>query len=261
MPLRRRQNAKRSLAPRRVRAKKSVSRSRLTVSKVKRMINRTQETKMASTDYGYTLFNSGITNVADLVGVLPSIARGTDEQNRIGSSIRPVKLVIRGYYNYNTYGNTNLDAMEILTRLFLLSDKTIKSYVDKASVSLDILDKGGLSQQFTGTTNDYLTPANTHRHRFWHDKRHVMMKPYGYWGSTTPLACLDKSMFKSFVITLYKKDMPAVLNYDENDSVSVPVNFAPFLALGYASAFGDAPDTTSTKLGLAFTSTLYYKDA
>jgi len=242
--------------------KRRAMRSKLTIQNVKRLINRSQETKMASNEYGYTLFNSAISSSSDLISVLPSIPRGTDENYRIGTTIRPIKMVIRGYINYNTYANTNVNASEILTRMFLVQDKAVRCYTDKSNFSIDFLDKGGVPEQFTGTALTYLLPHNNQRHKFLADKRHVIMKPFGYFAnSTNPMASVDKSMFKSFVITLTQKQLPATFVFDENESVSFPINFAPYLALGYADAFNGTPDTSTTQVGISFVSTLYYKDA
>jgi len=242
--------------------KRRIRKSNVTLQKVKRMISRSQETKMASNEYGYTLFNSAISSSSDLISVLPAITRGTDENYRIGTTIRPIKMVIRGYINYNTYANTNVNASEILTRMFLVQDKAVKCYTDKSNFSLDLLDKGGLPEQFTGTALNYLLPHNNQRHKFLADKKHVILKPYGFFGtSTTPMASVHTSMFRPFTITLTRKQLPASLIYDENESVSHPINFAPYLALGYADAFNGTPDTTATQLGISFVSTLYYKDA
>jgi len=164
---------------------------------------------------------------------------------------------------YNNYVDVNFQPREILTRRFLFQDKAVKCYTDGASVSLDLLDKGGLAEQFSGTQLSYLLPHNTHRHTFFKDQRHVIMKPFGYMNNpgADAMTSVDKSMFKPFTITLTQKQLPAVLHWDENESVNYPINFAPYLALGYADAFGAAADTTTTQIGMSFVSTLYYKDA
>jgi len=243
--------------------KRRVARSNLTIQKVKRMIKSSQETKFVTTEYGFTTFNSAISSVADIIAVLPALPRGNEDNRRIGSTVRPVKMVIRGYVVYNNYVDVNFQPREILTRRFLFQDKAVKCYTDGASVSLDLLDKGGLAEQFSGTQLSYLLPHNTHRHTFFKDQRHVIMKPFGYMNNpgADAMTSVDKSMFKPFTITLTQKQLPAVLHWDENESVNYPINFAPYLALGYADAFGAAADTTTTQIGMSFVSTLYYKDA
>jgi len=245
-----------------------VPRQLVTKQQLYKAISKNIETKKVTTRYGLTSFNSGINSTSDLITVVPPVANGTGETQRVGSQISPIKLVIRGYiaYGCDTLDSaTNIQAKILLGRLFLFQDKAIKQYGNVSNVNLNILDIGGSPSYFDGFAVNWLDPTNKTQHTFFKDMKFKMLKPFGQVNSTTNannIVSMDNSLFKPFSITLTKKHLPAKFNYDENSgSGTFPVNFAPYLALGYANSMNYAPDTSITQLKLMFDSTLYYKDA
>lgn len=246
------------------RPKRSVPRSINAL--VSKAINRNMETKFSSNQYTYTGFNSSINSSGDFIVCLPNVNQGTAQNNRIGSSIKPVKLVIRGYYVYRA--DSWNGARMLGTRLFCFSDKTVSSYpvLTSAGANYQLLDAGGSPLTYTGTAMNYITPHNKDAFRWYADKRKTILKPYGYTNSLSPsssneITGMDKSMFVPFTITIPASKMPSVLKYDESISSSVPVNFAPLLALGYSDLLNFPADTVVQQLGMNFIATLYFKDA
>lgn len=241
--------------------------NRAVKSYVNRRIARTQETKIVSTQYAPTLFNSGISSIGDLVTVLPPVTLGTGQNNRIGNSIRPIKLVIRGYVSYYTSSSTLADARMLGARLMCWQDKSNRSYGNSSITNYQLINYGGTSQTFDGTVSRWLAPHNTDQMQWFCDKKMRIMKPFGYTNvggtasATNAMTSMDHSLFHPFTITISAKHLPAVLKYDATESSNFPVNFAPYLALGYCDLLGAAADTVSTQLQLAFDATLYYKDA
>lgn len=240
----------------------------VTKSQLYRAIRRNVETKFATNSYAYTTFNSGITAAADFVSVLPNITLGTNQNNRIGNSIRPLKMVIRGYVCYHTdslASASNQDARMLGARLFVLQDKTNRSYANTPN-NFNILDIGGSSSTFTGTALDFVIPHNSDMYQIYADKKMKILKPFGFTNNATPtstnaITSFNNSMFHPFVITLTQKQLPAVLKFDESESINYPVNFAPYIALGYSDLLNKTPDTLNTQLAMEFVSTLYYEDA
>ena len=233
---------------------------------VKQIVMKNTETKQATLQYNTTAFNSGINGPGDQMQVLPPVGVGTSQYQRIGASIKPIKLVIRGFIQYKT--DNNAGARMIGVRQFCYSDKTVSSYGTNtlAGSNFQLLDIGSSSQNFTGTSLNYNTPHNKDQFRFYSDRKHVIMKPYGLTNTlspsaTTELTSVDKSMYKSFIITIPASKMPANLKYDDTNSISQPVNFAPFLSVGYCDLLGYTGDTTNTQILTTWVSTLYYKDA
>lgn len=249
--------------------KKTSNKALVTKSQLYRAIRRNVETKFATNQYTFTLFNSGINAIGDYITVLPQIINGTGQNNRIGHSIRPIKLVIKGYVCYNTdalaASSAYLSASMLGARLFLFQDKTNRCYANTVT-SYALLDAGGTSTTFSGTAIQWCLPHNNDEFKFFADKRMKILKPFGYTNSTTPTNATDitsfnSSMFRPFVITLTQKHMPAVLNFDDSLSVYYPTNFSPYMALGYCDLLNKAADVVNTRLGMEFTATLYYEDA
>ena len=236
------------------------------VKLVKQIVQKTQETKQISKQYTVTAFNSAINGAGDQMVVLPDISVGAGQYQRIGASIKPIKLVIRGYIQYKS--DNNAGARMIGVRQFCYSDRTVSTYNSNllAGSNFQLLDTGSSSGNFTGTQLNFNTPHNKDQFKFYSDKRYIMMKPYGLTNtlsptSSTDLTAVDKSLYRPFVITIPASKMPATLRYDDTNSTSLPVNFAPFLSVGYCDLLGYTGDTTATQILTTWVSTLYYKDA
>lgn len=250
--------------PRRVQRKASIPTA--IKSYVRKTMNRNEETKMASTTFNTTAFNSSITSLADFNAILPSISSGSVQNARVGVAIKPVKLVIRGYICYKT--DNNQGARMIGTRLFCFSDKSCNNYSTalSAGVNYNLLDLGGTSSNYTGTALNYMTPHNGDLFKFYADKKHTITKPYGLTNTLSPSASteltgVDKSLYQPFTIVIPASKMPSVLKYDDVLSSGYPINFAPWLAVGYSDLLGYPADTTTTQIMMEYVSTLYYKDA
>lgn len=236
-------------------------------SQLYRAIRRQNETKMSSTTYGYTGFNSGITLAGDLITVLPIVQQGIGQNQRIGSKIKPLKLVIRGYINYYApTATTNIDARMLGARLFCFQDKGIRSYASATANNYNLLDPGGAPLTFSGSLDRYMLPTNKDQFIFYCDKKMRVLKPFGGTNNVTPTTAnamgeMNNTLYHPFVITISQKKLPAVFNFDETSSPNFPTNFAPLIASGYCDLFNHTADTVTTQLGLQFTTTLYYEDA
>jgi len=240
----------------------------ITKTQLYRAIRRNIETKIVSTQYGLTSFNSSIGATTDLIKCLPDIIQGSGQNNRIGHEIRPLKLVIRGYVAFNTDsvgGSTYQDAVQLGGRLFCFQDKANRCYT-QAIVNYNLLDAGGTSAQFAGTAMNFVVPHNSDQFMFFADKRMRIQKPFGWTNNVSPsstnaITSMNPSLFHPFTITFTQKQLPAVFKYDETMSSSFPVNFAPYIALGYADLLNKSPDVSTVRLNMEFCSTLYYEDA
>lgn len=244
------------------RPKRSVPRS--IASLVSKAINRNLETKMVSTTYNFTGFNSAINAIGDYVGILPPVLAGTGQNARIGSEIKPIKLVLRGYiaYRADTYSNARM----LGTRLFCFSDKSVNSYTVSTSAGQNyrLIDQGGTSSTFDGTALSYMQPHNTDAFKWYADKKHTILKPTGLTNTltgTSEITSMHTSMYKPFTIVISGSKLPASLKYDDSLSTNQPVNFAPYLAFGYCDLLNYIPDTATTQVGMEWVATLYYKDA
>ena len=240
--------------------KKNPGTKLVTKSQLYKAIHKNEETKLVLTEAAYTLYNSGISSASEMVSIIPPMSQGTSGNQRVGDSIRPIKLVFRAVLSYNADNISS--ANMIISRLFLLQQKGIRDAGYAASLSTQILQNGSVGTTFTGALLDITRPKNTDLFTFYADKKHKFLKPAGlsYTGVASGITSMDKSMVQFVTITLTQKQLPAVLKYNGTSATS-PDNFLPLMALGYAYAQNDTPDGISTQLGISWTSTLYYKDA
>ena len=241
-------------------AKKGKGKGLVTKAQLYKAIHKNEETKLVCVEQNYTLYNSGISSNTEMTNVLPAVPNDTTASGRIGDSIRPVKLVIRGVMTYNSYNY--LDSNMIISRMFLVQQKGIRDAAYKSSVSTQLLQFGATNTSFTGALLDITRPQNTDQFTFFADRKHTFLKPYGINGTTAAgnMTSSDKSLVKYFTITLTQKQLPAVLKYSGSSSTN-PSNFLPLLCLGYSYTNNGSPDVGTTQIGLSYTSTLYYKDA
>lgn len=256
-------NAKRSTRPRKLRRAKSTKVSAPVKQYVSRALSRNEETKIVSTEYSLSSFNSSISSVADLIECFPNISQSTAQNGRVGNKIRPVRLEITGYVIY--LADQRNDARMLGARLLCFQDKQIKCYTN-TQLNYNLLNLGGTSSNFTGTAMNYIAPANRDNFQIFADKKMKILKPFGLTnlavpGSTLSVTGMDNSLFHPFKIVLTQKHMPAIIQYDQAESTVHPVNFAPKMALGYSDLLNFAPDSVTLQLAMQFCATLYYKDA
>jgi hypothetical protein len=240
------------------------------VKVIKKVISSQNETKQAYITTGNSLvkFNSGITAVGDLIQVLPNIAQGTGEGQRIGSQIRAQKLNIRGFVklDINT-ANNNSKLSNVIVRMMVVSMKTSPSYQDALGMSPKIgslLMKGQSTTAFEGYLQDIYAPINTQVFTVHSDRRFYLRQdnllPIGASPPSTNLSQDVSNTVKFFNINVKCKNR--LLRYDEDvGSDLLPSNFGPFLLLGYSYLDGSAPDSLDTKVGLSYDATFNYEDA
>ena len=238
----------------------------VTKSQLYKAINKMSETKQATTELAYTQFNSAISSASEYYGVLPGIGAGVGPNQRIGDQIRPKRIVIRGYLNFVTDAPSYNGAVMLISRLFCFQPKTVRNNtLVSSNVSANLLTNGGNPQAFTGALLDIMRPTNNEEFTFFAQRKHTFLKP---WGLTNQLitnvnvdmTSVDKSLVYFFTITLTQKHIPAVLKY-ASDSQTYPTNFAPLLALGYANSTNALPDTAFQRIGMSYSSTMFYEDA
>jgi len=181
-------------------------------SQLYRAIHRNVETKIAVSKYGLTPFNSGIgASALDCIMCLPTVNQGIDNAQRIGQSIKPIKLVIRGYVVYNTedlLGSGKFDARMLGARLFCYQDKGNRA-ASNLVYNASLLEDGTGTKNFTGVALDFGAPKNTDEFTFYADKKFRVLKPYGTTNDATPsnttsIMCMNNSMYHPFTITLTK---------------------------------------------------------
>lgn len=251
---------------RKFRKGRTKKRSRKTFAKrVGAIINKGRETKEVYNNLAQTSFNSGIDSAGDVIRILPNMANGLGEAQRIGNQVQALSLTVKGAIIYNpsagqfgTYSNTRLGI-----RMMIVQPKAYSSYdaiQANATTWLPQLLRKGLTQTaFTGVLDDLWAPINTEAITKYYDKVFMMTSPL----QSTAVGYTEfLGSTKLFSKTFKFKGAGKVLRYDPDFNANIlPTNYAPCIIIGYTHMDGSAPDTLSTAIQMNFTSFLNYKDA
>lgn len=216
------------------------------------------ETKHASkTLENLTGHNSAIGS-GDAVTLLPSVAQGTDDFNRIGDRISPVALYIKGRLGL-TY-NSQQNNRPISVRVMVVSQRTVRdasflsAWTPNLLLSANDPDSGLLDTAYDGTARNAMYPVNKNMFTV-HYKRDFTMYPSQGTDAGVGIESENKTLLKWGA----KIKLPKTLVY-YNSSTDVPQNACPFLLIGYCYADGTSPDVTTLRLTSTTVSTLYFKD-
>lgn len=253
--------------------RKAISRVKKTnfkknVIKVLREQIETKEAYHTNSSAALVKYNSGINSVADITNgiILPTLAKGTNDNERIGEKVRALRLNVRGYLKFDYNTSAAAPASSVGVRMMVVSVKGRDSY-DMATINgnalFSLLKKGGTSTAFTGILSDLTAPINRDLFTVHHDKL-IYLKQDMVFQTGTPTNSWVTSDVSKLIrfFNLNVKCRNKELKYeDATNSGLYPTNFFPFLIVGYAYLDGSAADTVSTKLGLEYTTTLKYEDA
>jgi len=230
-----------------------------TLQLVKRMISKDAENKsVGNVVEEAVLHNSAITS-GDCEPLIPEIAQGTDQFQRIGDKIKPKSLSVRGTLALNgsslTGGYTNVP---LQVRVMVLSQKDIKvgSQVLAGGVDTAHLLEPNLvgvnETDYSGTTINALLPANKDLFRVYYDKTFTLCGPQPEGTEAVTRFCVNWA---------YRfKKLPASLTFD-NGNGDYCNNFAPFVCIGYSFPDGSSPDSISRRLVSTCYAKLEYEDS
>jgi len=228
------------------------------VTIVKKMIDRNVENKFV----GYqvetnVLHNSGITS-GDCLPILGTVVSGTTPTRRIGDRISPKSLTVKGVLSWTPAGCNTSQNMYV--RVIIASQKTIKlgSQVVAGAVDAAHLVRTGIDgfdqTNFDGTTRSLNYLMNKDSFHVYYDRIHMLAPNNVGGGGCESMPLYSKRWSYTF------KSLPSHLAFDTQNG-DWPINFAPFLAIGYAYPDGTAPDVVTTKLITNTNSYLSFEDA
>lgn len=248
--------------------KKKTTMKKTKTTKTYKKVERDIEDKEAWTSSNATFFNSGIDGSADMIQIIPNIAKGVGENSRIGNQLRAKSLNIRGFVRFLPQPNTTVNTTHyghVAIRLMVLSLKTAPNYTaaqSQASALSALLQKGGTTVGFTGAISDIFAPINSEIFTKHYNKVFYVNQSYVITGdgTTNPKVAIDVSKLVKFFNIKVKCNK--ILKYDASlSSDLLPSNLGCFLVAGYSYLNGDAPDYTTTNLQVSYDSVLRYEDA
>jgi len=254
---------KRTRAPRRKFAKKRANRkpSKSLVKIIQKQIHKDIEDKSKNVNYDLTAYNSSITLGPDASKVIPSIAQGTDNGERIGDKIRMKSINIRGHMILSAPSIGNQSNCRIGVRLMVVQPKRYSNDTDVTTYFNNwmpyLLDNGVSSNAYTGAIKDLYTPINRDAITVYYDKVHYLSSTNVVVLSSVGVANEDlRYTTKMFNIRIPCKKVLTYLDGNET-----PQNFAPMVILGYSKLDGSSADTIATNVSMAYVSACRYEDA
>lgn len=238
--------------------------SKTFVKQVQRIINKNAEDKQAYASLVNYNYNSGINSSADLNFILPNIATGVADNERIGDQIMCKNFTVKGHIisnlTYNSYSQCRIGL-----RLMVVQPKTSSSSSlisnDASNWLSYLLKKGGTTTGFSGLVSDLYAPINTDAITKYYDRVMYINSPYqvGTVSGALDVATYNSTKFFSITMPRCKKKL---LKYDESvGSDLTPTHYNPVLILGYCHLDSAAPDTVSAQLNLSWVSTMSYQDS
>lgn len=234
---------------------------------VQKAIKKTQEKKSVTLDTQIVAFNSAITSQGDVIPLVPPIAQGYGDGDRIGDQVKGVSIDLNGHIEAAIGTNKYLLSGEcrLAVRVFVLENKGVSnsSYLqgDYTAITQNLLKKGNQVGPFAGDVQSLYLPVNQEVCKVHYDKVHLITVPFQRNAATLNVTPVNTSVDLSKSIKMLKIKIPCnkMLQFNNSNS-NVPVNFAPYLMIGYAFLDGTVPDVLTTSMQAQFIATLNYTD-
>lgn len=232
-------------------------------------------------DRQYSIQNQFISSTtSDLKWLLPNVAIGTEDNQRIGNQITPTSLRIDGVVKVSLTNLTAPAPTDIYVVVYVLTHKVFKSYealLGSPAVAPAVGFVGG--NNFNQLLKNGENTTTNFSGNFWaaHQpvadqyynvlaKKIVRLRFAGLYTSGGQSVSIANShdYQANLSITLTEKHMPAKLKYPEGTVTgafnNAPLNYAPFMCLGYYYADGSTPATPQAIVEQSYVSKLNYKD-
>ena len=213
----------------------------------------------------FTAFSSGITSTNEIYAALPHTQQGTDDHQRIGDEIQPIKGQVKIDLAWND--QQNQQSFDRTVHVFLLTAVAVKDMVDVGSIPItELLDLGtGVNAGFNGTKDRSMAIVNNAGFRVLHHKQIRLSKVWGRPNGVTGTNIGGTDSIVGSIGPSYKRlvlnvRMPKKLKYD-NHGATYPTNYAPFFCIGWTSNDAVGPADSSINLQVMSTVHMWYKDA
>lgn len=231
-------------------------------SAVKKIANRSIETKFVTAVVEANVFHNSAIGTADWYRIIPQIPAGVGDNQRTGDRVSPTTLMLRGMVARADPALNNRPIMVRVLALQLKGERYFQTsqtawaggaYSSLLKYNTELLSGPAEVQPFTGLQQDLYQPVNREVFDVLGER---FIKLDGHLAGSvesSPVSTLAKN-FNMKIKT------PKVLRYG-NTANQLPENFAPFLSVGYAYMDGSAPDVVATQVVVNAFAHLYYKDA
>ena len=239
------------------RAKPSVRPSASFARKVKQVITKNSETKTKVFSSNVTAYNQQLNTVGDCLRLMPVVAGGVGEDQRIGNMIKLKSLNLRGTFTF-TLAQTTSANCRIGVRVLILKTKRYMDWNAGASDFGTNYNKllEGVNTGVTGILSEFNTPINRDYFTVVADKRYYISQSV-FAGTQGQAAVTNTTKFINMKIPYCRRN----LQYDQDFNVSEPLNFPYYMLVSYYKLGGEAADAAGTSyLTFQYTTTASYTD-
>jgi len=286
---------KRSMRVKKRVAKRPARTSPTLVRAITRVISRKAESKQAMfygtsgvfpqtglyNDRGFSVQNQFISSTtSDLKQLLPNVAEGVADNERIGEQISPTSLRINGLVKVSLTNLTTPAPTDVYAVVYVLTHKVYKSYealLGSPAVPPAVGFVGGnnfnqlLKNGENATTNftgNWWAARQPVADQYYNviAKKIIRLRFAGLYTSGGQSVSIANShdYQANWTVTLNKRHLPAHLKYPESTVTgafnNAPQNFAPFMCVGYYNADGTNTATPQAIIESTYVTTLNYKD-
>lgn len=232
-------------------------------------------------DRGFSVQNQFISSTtSDLKWLLPNVAEGVADNERIGEQITPTSLRISGLVKVSLTNLTTPAPTDVYAVVYVLTHKVYKSYealLGSPAVPPAVGFVGGnnfnqlLKNGENATTNftgNWWAARQPVADQYYNviAKKIIRLRFAGLYTSGGQSVSIANShdYQANWSVTLNKRHLPAHLKYPESTVTgafnNAPQNFAPFMCVGYYNADGTNTASPQAIIESTYVSTLNYKD-
>jgi len=247
--------------------KKTVAKKQTFEKKVLSVIHKQTEDKvahMSSSETQLIRFNGTINVASDCLRLVPTVTRGTADNERVGDMITLKKHQIQGYFRFDPIITTGQNQFAgVMVRQLIISFKTASNYdaitsdpnINNKLASL--LRKGGATVGFTGLIGDVMADINRDVFTVHYDKNYYIYQDrcnsaIGYHSAQETIKFFDFSMKVTNKTLKYSDDV-------SNDLL--PTNYSPVMCFGYTYLDGTAPPLDVNQfMGIHYNAQITYED-
>lgn len=229
----------------------------------------------------------------DFYPLVPPVPEGTGQHQRIGKTIRPTGLYVKGQlqlaaeFNDLVLGNQEV-YKPIVARVIIFRQKNVNSCYNSGNVNLNVLMKPNFTavngssgtapagygsddnaKPFNGYVHDLLIPTNKEMFEIAMDRKftlvpNLMQNLTAGPGISTEPGFVQPSVRSNYQEYSIKLPVKKVLKFDEDSANNWCIGSAWWVAVGYAYTDGTPPDNSVgsySQLQHRAVATLYYEDA
>lgn len=237
---------------------------------LRRAIAGNEETKYIATQLCDLNFAAPIGSASDCVPLVPKITQGTDDFQRVGRKVKPVRSYVDVFlgFNQNIDGNPLQTSQQIYAVLYVVTSKIWKNYNNVPTgpgIFNKLLDDGdGTSTPFLGSLTDLAKPVN--RDEFTPIRKYVVKltrNPGLQNNASVAAGGLSTNQYTMSGRLRIPVKLPT-LHYDDNALTvdgGYPVNTAPMMCIGWCYTDGSLVGLGDAILHVNARQHVWYKDA